>query len=103
MNFYMDYMEHLAAHIEADEKDRNLYNFIVESIKADKRSKDSKYKELWFLCDTPYKRGSEWIIKACTTLEYHKITPVPGETIIDFLLAGKHQMKEDRKNGLKLW
>lgn len=103
MNYYQHYINMISEQTEAEMRDRALYDYIIERIKTDRFSQSAKYKELWFLCDVSFNRGQEWILKACKTLEYHKITPVPGETIIDFLLAGKRQMKEDRKNGLKLW
>lgn len=103
MNYYQYHINTIAMKMEAEMHDRAIYDYIIELIKKDKFSQTAKYKELWFLSEASFNRGREWILKACKTLEYHKITPPIGETILDFLLEGKRQMKEDRKNGLKLW
>lgn len=102
MNYYQEQIKIIAARVKAESADREIYDYIVNLVKSDMYSQSPKYKELWFLADASFYRGREWILKALRTREYHGIKKT-GENILDLFLLLKRQMKEDRKNGLKLW
>lgn len=102
MSYFEDHIHRVAKEVEARMEVEAFMDALITDIKYRKMRGDVDTKPLEFLIDAEPEARMGWLKKALLTAAYHDILGNPSSPV-EFFLACKKQMKEDRDAGLKLW